>query len=133
LAATGQSGDTFSCIFPRTFNATQTYALVATASATNAVIVAGQDPAVNATTATCANNKYVVPNLVDTLAPTADGTNKTVLQARTTWQNVLTGTAFSGTFTTVPAGAANTLHTFTQNQTAYTCMSANTTVTVGAQ
>lgn len=130
LAASGQSGDTFTCIFPRTFNATQAYALVATASATNAVIVGGQQPAVTATTATCSGSNAVIPNLVDTLAPSADGTNKTVGQSRTTWQNA----GFTGALTTTPAGGANGLTTFTQNnRVAYTCAATNSAVNVGAQ
>ena len=130
LAASGQSGDTFTCIFPRTFNATQAYALVATASATNAVIVGGQQPAVTATTATCSGRKAVIPNLVDTLTPSANGTNKTVGQARTTW----TSAGFTGALTTTPAGGANGLTVLTENnQVAYTCANTSSAVNVGAQ
>ena len=57
LAASGQPGDTFTCIFPRTFNATQSYAMAATASATNAVIVSGQQPSVTVTTSTCSRRQ----------------------------------------------------------------------------
>ena len=104
---------------------------VATASATNALIVAGQQPSVAVTTASsCSANERPVPNLVDTLTPTADGTNKTVLQSRTLW----TAAGFSvGNFATTPGGAANTLNAFTQNQTAYTCLRTNQSVTVVAQ
>jgi hypothetical protein len=128
LAASGQSGNSYTCFFPRTFNANQTYAMVATATATNAVTVSGQQPSVNVTTATCSGGKKVVPNLVDTLNPSADGSNKTVLQARTAWQ-----VGFTGAFTTNPAGAANTLHVVDQGVTAYSCQNATATVTVSAQ
>src|SRR5204863_4800249 len=116
LAASGQSGDTFTCVFPRTLTANQTYAMAATATATNAVTVSGQQPSVNVTVATCSGGKKVVPNLVDTLNPSADGTNKTVLQARTAWQ-----VDFTGAFTTSPAAAANSLTVVQQGITAYSC------------
>ncbi len=127
LAASGQAGDKFTCIFPRTFTGTQTYAMVATATATNAVIVSGQQPSVNVTTSTC--NKQVVPNLVDTLTPSADGTNKTVLQAKNAWP----AAGFTGTLTTVPGTAANGLSVIRQTVDAYTCQNANTPITVTAQ
>jgi Flp pilus assembly protein TadG len=132
LAASGQSGDSFGCIFPRTFNATQAYAMVASATATNSVIVSGQQPSVTVTTATaCTVAKPVFPNLVDTLSPSADGSNKTVGQAKTTW----TTAGFLVTnLTTNPAGAANSLSAVSQTQTAYTCANnVNASVTVGAQ
>jgi Flp pilus assembly protein TadG len=129
LAASGQAGDSFSCIFPRTFNATTAYAMVASASATNAIIVGGQQPAVTVTTATCVAGKLVVPNLVDTLNPTADGSNKTVGQAKVIWPIA----GFTGALTTAPAGAANGLSVINQGVTAYTCQNTNTAVTVGAQ
>jgi Flp pilus assembly protein TadG len=128
LGASGQANDTFSCIFPRTFSATQSYALVASASATNAVIVSGQQPSVTATTSTCSGGKKVVPNMVDILNPTANGLNKTVAQGRTTWQ-----TDFTGSFTTNPVGAADTLSVIAQGQQAYSCMNATTSATVSAQ
>jgi Flp pilus assembly protein TadG len=130
LAASGQSGSSFSCTLPQTFTANGLATFVATASATNAVIVAGQQPSVAVTAASsCNGNNRVVPNLVDTLTPTADGTNKTILQARTLW----TAAAFTTTVATNPAGAANTLTAFTQNVTAYTCANRNSGVTVVAQ
>ncbi len=119
----------FSCVFPRTFNATQAYAFVGTANATNAIIVAGTQKTLTLTTATCGGSNRVVPNLVDTLNPAANGTNKTVLQAKTLWPLA----SFTGAITTTPAAAANTLSVITQNRLAYTCMNANTTVVVGAQ
>ena len=131
LAASGQSGSSFGCIFPRTFSATQAYAMVASASATNAQIVSGQQPAVTVTTATaCTALTPVFPNLVDTLSPSADGSNKTVLQAKTTW----TAAGFTNPVATNPAGAANTMSAVSQTQTAYTCATnVNNPVTVGAQ
>ena len=80
------------------------------------------------TTATCNGGKKVVPNLVDTLTPTPDGTNKTVGQAKTAW----TSAGFTTTATTNPAGGANTLTVTDQSQTAYTCQSANANVVVTA-
>jgi Flp pilus assembly protein TadG len=129
LAASGQAGSTFSCVFPRTFNATQAYAFVGSANATNAIIVAGTQKTLTLTTATCSGGQLPIPNLVDTLNPTADGTNKTVLQAKTAWP--LAG--FIGALTTTPAAAANNLSAITQNRLAYSCMPTNTTVVVGAQ
>ena len=130
LAASGQVGDIFACTFPRAFNLTQAYSLVATANATNAIIVAGQQPAVTVTTNTCGGGTpVVVPNLVDTLAPTADGTGKTVGQSKALW----TAAGFTGAVTTSPAGAANAMTSITQSVTAYSCAKANATVTVGAQ
>jgi hypothetical protein len=129
LAASGQTGSVFSCVFPRTFNATQNYAFVGSANATNAVIVSGTQTSLTLTTATCSGGQIVVPNVVDTLTPIADGTNKTVLQAKNLWP--LAG--FSGAVTTSPAGAANTLSAITQNQLAYACTNSNSTVVVGAQ
>ena len=129
LAAAGQPGSTFSCIFPLTFTATQIYTITATASATNALIVSGQQQTVALTTSSCSGGKLVVPNLVDTLAPNPDSTSKTVGQARTAW----TSAGFTGTFTTSPAGQLDTATSITQDQTAYSCANANTNVTVGAQ
>ena len=82
------------------------------------------------TTATpCAGSKLVVPNLVDTLRPAADGSKKTVLQAKSLW----TAAGFTGALTTDPAGAADTQSILRQSLTAYTCANANSTVTIGAQ
>jgi hypothetical protein len=103
--------------------------MVASASATNALIVGGQQPAVTVTTATCVGGKLVVPNLVDTLNPTADGSNKTVGQAKVIWL----AAGFTGALTTAPAGATNGLSVINQSVTAYGCQNANTAVTVGAQ
>ena len=109
LAASGQPGDTFTCTFPRTFNATQSYALAATASATNAVTVSGQQQTVTVTTSavsTCSAGQKVVPNLVDTLDPSADGTNKTIGQAKAAWA----AAGFTGAFNSIPAGVTNSHH-----------------------
>ena len=71
------------------------------------------------------------PNLVDTLSPSADGSNKTVLQAKTTWT---TAGFLIANLSTNPAGAANSLSAVSQTQTAYTCAAnVNATVIVGAQ
>ncbi len=88
----------------------------------------GQQPSVTVTTALCNGGQKVVPNLVDTLTPSADGTSKDVGTARTTWTSAL----FTGGLTTNPAGGANNLTVISQDRTAYTCMSANTSVVVTA-
>jgi len=130
LAAAGQSGDSFVCIFPRTFTGTQAYTMAATANATNAIIVAGTQKSLTATTTNgCNGGRKVVPNLVDTLTPSANETFKTVGQSRATW----TSAGFTGTVTTNPAGATNAYTTLTQSVLAYTCQQPSSTVTIGAQ
>ncbi len=126
LGASGDPDDTFTCTFPRTVATNQTF--VANVSATNS-IVAGGDPNVTISTGTCNPGKKVVPNLVDTLTPTPDGSNKTVGQAKAMWP----AAGFSGTVTTNPVGAPNTDMSITQNQVAYSCQNTNTNVTIGAQ
>ena len=130
LAASGQSGSAFTCIFPRTFDQTQAYAFVTTATADNAVLVGGQQPNVTVTTATaCTASKPVVPNLVNVLDPSADGSSKTVGQAKALW----TAASFTGAVSTTPAGAPNGATVVTQDQLAYTCANnTNQTVAVGA-
>ena len=130
LAESGQSGSVFVCIFPRTFDQTQAYAFVTTATADNAVLVTGQQPNVTITTATaCTAGRPVIPNLVNVLDPTADGSSKTVGQARALW----TAAGFSGAVTTTPAAAPNGNTVLTQDELAYTCANnTNETVTLGA-
>ncbi len=127
LSAAGLSGNSFTCILPRTFSAAGNFDFVATATATNSVLVSGQHPNVRITMSTTCATK-VIPNLVDTLAPTADGSNKTVAQASGLW----TSSGMTGSFSTSPAGAPGSRTVVTQNRTAYTCGAATTTVTVGA-
>jgi hypothetical protein len=130
LAESGQSGSTFVCIFPRTFDQTRAYAFVTTAAADNAVLVGGQQPNVTVTTATaCTASKPVIPNLVNVLDPSADGSSKTVSQATALWS----AAGFTGAVSTTPAGAAGSATVVTQNQLAYTCANnVNQAVTVGA-
>jgi Flp pilus assembly protein TadG len=125
LATSGQSGDSFPCIFPRTFTATDDFAMVASASATNAVIVGGQQRSVTVKTDTCGGSNAVVPNLVDTLHPSADGTNKTVAQAQALWP----AASFTGFFASTPPAGVTVDQ---QSVTAYSCAGTNSTVTVGA-
>ena len=127
LAATGQPGDTWTCTLPQSFTATGPFAFAASASATNAQFVSGQQPSVTITTATCGSGK-VVPNLVDTLYPTADGSAKTVSQAQSVW----TAAGFTGALTTNPSGAAGTTTVSQQSQPAYACKAASSAVTVTA-
>jgi hypothetical protein len=131
LAGTGQSGNTFTCLFPRTFDQTQAYPFVATATADNSIILAGSQTAVTVTTNTCTGSQVVIPNLVDTLDPTPNGNNKTVGQAKSTW----TAAGFNvSNLTTQPGSAGNSLDTITQNQVAYTCANnANQSITIRAQ
>ncbi len=127
--ATLAPGGAFVCIFPRTLTATQAYAFSATASATGSLLVGGTQRNVTVTTATCSGSQRVIPNLVDTLTPSADGSNKTVAQARATW----TAAGFTSIPATTPPGAPITQTAITQNRLAYTCMNANTSVNIGAQ
>ena len=116
LAAGGSPGNAFMCIFPRPLGSTRTYKFLATASARNARY-SGGDPSVDITTRTCSSGKLVVPDLVDTLVPTPDETNKTVAEARSLWLDA----GFTGSFTTVPSNASSGLPVLTQNVDAYTC------------
>ncbi len=130
LAATGHSGNTFTCLFPRTLTQTQPFAFAATAAADNSIIVAGSQTAVTVTTATCSGSDRVIPNLVDRLDPTPNGNNKTVGQAKSLW----TSATFTSTPTTQPPGASNSLDAITQNRTAYTCTDdEDLSVRIGAQ
>ena len=128
LAASGQAGNTFTCTIPASFTTTSAFAFVASASATNSQTVSGQQPSVTITTAACTGGKTVVPNLVDMLNPTADGSAKAVTQAQAVW----TAAGFTGALTTNPAGALGTATVTSQSQTAYTCMAPTTGVLVTA-
>lgn len=130
IAAAGQAGDTFVCIFPRTFATTATFNMAAIANATNAIILTGTQKTVAVTTTNgCNGGRKVVPNLVDTLTPTADKTFKTVGQSKATW----TAAGFIGALTTNPGTATNAYTSLTQNVLAYTCQQPTSIVTVGAQ
>ncbi len=125
LAAGGQSGSTFSCLFPRTLDATQPYTFEATAGATNAVILGGTQRVVPVTTAICTAPELVIPNLVDRLSPTADGTTKTVAQATSLW-----GTAgFTGAVSASGSGTS----VISQGRTAYTCADPAVGITIRSQ
>ena len=86
LASYGTTGDTFMCLVPVSFSAVGSFAFAGTATATNSVTVSGTQPNVTVTVATCGSGLKPVPNLVDTLSPTPDGTNKTFSQAKNAWQ-----------------------------------------------
>jgi hypothetical protein len=131
LSATGQSGSTFTCLFPRTFTATRAHAFVATATADNVIILGGSQTSVTVTTALCSDSdEIVVPNLVDRLDPSANGDNKTVGQAKSMW----TAAGFSASnLTTQPSSAASSLDTITQNRTAYTCDEDDQSIRIGAR
>lgn len=116
LAAGGSPGDAFMCIFPRPLPSTHTFKFLATASARNATY-SGGDPSVQITTKTCSSGQLVVPDLVDTLVPAPDETNKTVGQARSLWLDA----GFTGSFSTVPSSASSGTPVLTQNVDAYTC------------
>ena len=128
LAAAGQGMDTFTCTIPQTFTTTTATPFVASASATNALIVSGQQPSVSITTATCSVGNLVVPNLVDVLSPSANGSPKTVSVSQPLW----TAAGFTGAFTTNPAGAAGTTTISAQTQPAYSCQPAGSSVAVNA-
>lgn len=129
LAATGQAGDTYTCTIPQSFNTNGPFAFAATASATNSQLVSGTQSSVTITTTStaCGTNK-VVPNLVDTLSPSADGSNKTVSQDQALW----TAAGFTGNLSTNPSGALGTTTVSQQTQPAYACKAPNSTVTVTA-
>jgi Flp pilus assembly protein TadG len=130
LAPTGEPGSTFVCLFSRTFSSTQAHAFVASATADNVVIVGGNQTSVTVTTATCASGRPLVPNLVDRLNPSPDGTNKNVGQAKALW----TAAGFTSVARTSPSSASNSQTAITQTQRAYTCANnSNVNVTVGAQ
>jgi hypothetical protein len=130
LAAAGQPGDAFVCIFPRTFTTTATFSMAASANATNAIIITGTQRTLTVTTTNgCNGGRKVVPDLVDTLTPSADETFKTVGQSKTVWA----GAGFTGAVTTNPSGATNAWTTLTQSVPAYTCQQASSAVTIGAQ
>jgi Flp pilus assembly protein TadG len=127
LATTGQPGDTFTCLIPQSFTTTGAFAFAATASATNAQLLGGQQTSLTITTAPCSSGK-VVPNLVDTLTPAANGIDKTVTQAQALWSSA----GFTGPFMTSPTGALGTTLVTAESVTPYTCLAPTTGVTVGA-
>ena len=96
-------GDTFTCTFPRTFNATQSYARRERVRDQLRHCQRAATRRSPSQRATCNAGKKVVPNLVDTLIPSADGTNKTVGDAKATWP----AAGFTGTVKTIPVGAPN--------------------------
>jgi hypothetical protein len=118
------SGASFKCILPQQFNgAAATFNFAATATANNSQTVGGQ-PAVQVITQDCTASRRVMPNLVDTLSPSADKTNKTLPQAQAAWS----ASTITGTLTAVPNVAANFVAA--QDVTAYTCVSPSTSVNV---
>ena len=129
LATSGSAGDTAFCIVPVNFTATGAYTFLGTATATNSVSVAGTQPSVIATLNTCSGGQKVVPNLVDTLSPAADGTSKTVSQAQTLWG---AGGFTPANLTTSPAGALGSKTVTTQSLSAYSCKAATSSATVTA-
>ena len=131
LAASGQPGDTFTCTFPRTFNATQSYALAATASATNAVTVSGQQQTVTVTTSPCRRApaaRRSSPTWSTPSIPRRTGRTRPIGQAKAAW----TAAGFTGAFNSIPAGVTNSHHVLTQDRTAYTCRNTTSDVTVSA-
>ena len=110
LAASGSPGDTFSCIFPRTFSADPGVRVGRERNSHErgdrqrpaTVGHRRRRPPAAGPRRSC-RTWSTRPN------PTADGTNKTVAQGRTTYQ-----TDFTGTFTTNPVGAADSLHVIAQ-------------------
>ena len=125
LGAVGGSGTTYTCVFPQTFATTGTFDFLAVASATNAILTGS--PSFRVTTADCAESSSVVPNLVDTLPPTPDNTNKIVSEAQSSW----TSAGLTGTLTANPSGPGK--YVLTQTVRAYTCVASNTTATITTQ
>jgi Flp pilus assembly protein TadG len=127
LATYGTTGDSFMCLVPVSFSAVGSYAFAGTASATNSVTVSGTQPNVTVTVATCSGGLKPVPNLVDTLSPTPDGTNKTFSQAKNAWQTE----GFDGNnITSSPAGASGSAKVTSQSVTAYSCAAITSPVVV---
>ena len=112
---------------PQTFaGAAGNVNFTASASATNSVIVGGQQ-AVRVTTQNCDATKRVMPNLVDTLTPNADKTNRSLLVAKALWA----ATGFTGTLTATPDIDADFVRD--QSVTAYSCVNATQNVSVNTQ
>jgi hypothetical protein len=126
LGAGGGSGSTYTCVFPQAFATTGTFDFLAVASATNAILTGS--PSFRVTTADCAVSSRVVPNLVDTLLPTPDNTNKIVSEAQSSWT---TAGLMTGTLTANPSVATN--YVLRQTVRAYTCVAPNTTATITTQ
>ena len=115
---------------PAHVHATQAYEMVATADATNAVIVGGQQPSVTVTTNTLQRRQEGRARTSSTpWTPSADGTNKTVGQAKAAW----TGRRLHRRGHETPAGAANSYTSITQNVHRLHVSEREPTITVGAQ
>jgi hypothetical protein len=123
VPATLDTGASFACIVPQSFvgNAA-TVNFAASATATNPPIITG-DQSVQVITQDCDTSKRVMPNLVDTLTPSANKTNKTLAQAQAAW----TASTITGTLT--PASPTD-FFVREQNVTAYTCVNANASADV---
>jgi Flp pilus assembly protein TadG len=128
VPATLDPGASFACTVPQSFvgNAA-TVNFAATASATNSQIIGGQQT-VHVTTQDCDTSKRVMPNLVDTLTPSANKTNKTLAQAQAAWE----ASKITGTLTASPALPTD-YFVGEQNVTAYTCVNANASAGVTIQ
>lgn len=128
VPATLDTGDMFSCVLPQSFaGAAATVTFAAGATATNSQVVAGQQT-VRVITQDCTSTKRVMPNLVDTLTPSADKSNKTLVQAQAAWA----ASTITGTLTATPA-SPDTNFVRDQDQRAYSCVDANTNVNVNTQ
>jgi TadE-like protein len=127
VPATLDAGGSFACILPQGFpGSAAQVTFTANATATNSIIVSG-DPTVQVTTQDCSTTKRVMPNLVDTLVPSADKSNKTLSQAEAAW----TASTVGGTLAPTP----NVLTNFVTSQSvgAYTCVNTGTNVAVTTQ
>jgi Flp pilus assembly protein TadG len=129
LATYGTTGDTYTCIVPVSFTAIGAFTFQGTATATNSLTVSGTHPSVGVTVGTCTAGLKVVPNVVDTLSPSADGTTQQVSQSKNTWQNAGFNNA---NYTTNPAGASGSAKVTSQSVSAYSCAAATASVTVTA-
>ena len=118
LATYGTTGDSFMCLVPVSFSAAGSYTFAGVAAATNSVQVSGTQPNVTVTVASCTGGLKPVPNLVDTLSPSPNGTNKTFSEARNAWQ---TEGFDNNNVTSSPAGASGSAQVTSQSLTAYSC------------
>lgn len=127
VPATLDTGDRFACILPQSFaGAAATVNFAAGATATNSQVVAGQQ-AVRVITQNCDATKRVMPNLVDTLTPSADKTNKTLADAQAAW----TASTITGELTLIPNAGTNFV--LDQDKRAYSCVDPDTDVTANTQ
>jgi Flp pilus assembly protein TadG len=131
LDAAGGPNAAFGCLMPAAALTTGAHAFSFAATADNSITVGGQQ-AVQISVAACGGspNNRPVPNLVDVLSPTPDGTRNTVAQAQALWGPVVSG--FTGALSTNPPAAPGTNGVISQSVTAFSCQNSTSGITVTA-